>query len=433
LKRKMKKWMALTWLVSLLLMAVVGLAQADSSEKSAPEFPPSTTLENPKEVGTSKENNSSGSALMNGEGAHSGQAKSGGGVWGWLADHGKGLLYGAVEGVVVAAGVVAVGALLSVGAPVLAVAAGAAVLGAAAYGLFTGAERFNVWECGVYSLIAAVSAGVGQGLAAAGLAGRGLAVARAAVDVVGAGLAGVASYVLHSPHPTWGGAAEAFGLGAATAGFFLGFGYGWAKLKALLGWSGKVVSSSGSAAVAQGVTNSAERGAVEAEVRAASQSEVLERLKSEVPQPTDIPANKSAHEIADEIRVSIKSHPIRMEYESKVRELANLSEELRSNGKSAEEIARTLHEARRALGVQYKDLTPPLLREYIYEINMLRYQDPLGPSFDFLVQKATSRGMTLDEAYEDIIRSATHPNDNVDKLLQGFSAWLDKRIMKGGG
>jgi hypothetical protein len=214
LKRKMKKWMALAWLVSLFLLAVVGLAQADGSGRSvAPGFPPSTTLENPQEIRTSKENNSSGSALMNDEGAQSGQTKSGGGAWGWLADHGKGLLYGVAEGVGVAAGVVAVGALLSLSAPVLAVAAGAAVLGAAAYGLFTGAGRFNVWECGVYSLIAAVSAGVGQGLAAAGLAGRGLAVARAAVDVVGAGLASVASYLLHSPHLTWGGLRRLSGLG----------------------------------------------------------------------------------------------------------------------------------------------------------------------------------------------------------------------------
>lgn len=39
-----------------------------------------------------------------------------------------------------------------------------------------------------------------------------------------------------------------------------------------------------------------------------------------------------------------------------------------------------LHKARRNLGVKYKDATPQPLRDYIYEVNIDRYGDPLGGS-----------------------------------------------------
>ncbi len=67
--------------------------------------------------------------------------------------------------------------------------------------------------------------------------------------------------------------------------------------------------------------------------------------------------------------------------------------------KTAEEVARTVSQMRRDLGVKYKDMTPPELRERIYTRNIKEYGDPLGPSIDHLriVDK---------KSWEEIIESA---------------------------
>lgn len=72
---------------------------------------------------------------------------------------------------------------------------------------------------------------------------------------------------------------------------------------------------------------------------------------------------------------------------------------MQKSGESPETIARTLHAERRAIRVKYKDLTPKELRDKIYERNIERYGDPLGPSVDRLV----AQGKT----WEDIIESAS--------------------------
>ncbi len=121
--------------------------------------------------------------------------------------------------------------------------------------------------------------------------------------------------------------------------------------------------------------------------------------------------------IVDQIGDSIKEHPLRIEYEEAVDGLKDMEIELRSQNNGEKEIAQKLHQARRDLGVKYKNLTPPELREYIYEVNQKRYGDPLGPSFDYLVD-------VKGKSYTEIIESAQRPNPNVDKLLGGFKAWL---------
>lgn len=213
--------------VLLFLVVVTGLVKAgESGQPIDPAFRPGTTLEVPQEFRTSKENNPSGSALPSSTGVWSTRA----------ADHARGLGMGLLVGAAVAVGIVAVGALLAVSAPVLAAAAVGALVGGALYGLFTGAARFNPVDAAVQAVIGGVSAGVGFGLGAAGvLAGRGLLAARAAIDVVAGGLGSLASYLIQAPDPSPGGAAMAFGLGAGTAGLFLGAGYGFARLK--LAWS----------------------------------------------------------------------------------------------------------------------------------------------------------------------------------------------------
>ena len=71
---------------------------------------------------------------------------------------------------------------------------------------------------------------------------------------------------------------------------------------------------------------------------------------------------------------------------------------MRAAGNSAEEIARALHAQRRALGVQYKNLTPDEPLQQIYERNLAKYGDKLGPTIDYLRNKGKS--------WEEIIESA---------------------------
>ncbi|RJL00688.1 cell wall-binding protein [Paracoccus siganidrum] len=73
---------------------------------------------------------------------------------------------------------------------------------------------------------------------------------------------------------------------------------------------------------------------------------------------------------------------------------------MRAEGKSPEEIARTLHADRRNLGIKYKNLTPPEKLQEIYARNLERYGDELGPTIDYL---RNARKKT----WEQIIESAS--------------------------
>ena len=68
------------------------------------------------------------------------------------------------------------------------------------------------------------------------------------------------------------------------------------------------------------------------------------------------------------------------------------------------------------MGIQYKDMTPQPLRDYIYYVNNDRYKDPLGPTYEDFV----SAGKTDLE----IIKKAFCPNTDIDKLLEGFREWM---------
>ena len=92
-------------------------------------------------------------------------------------------------------------------------------------------------------------------------------------------------------------------------------------------------------------------------------------------------------------------------------------EELLQGGMPEEQVARTLNQARRDLGVKYKDMTPQPLRDYIYEINMNRYDgDKLGPTYEYLKR--------IEKTDIEIIESSSKPNSNIDELLSGFEKWL---------
>lgn len=55
----------------------------------------------------------------------------------------------------------------------------------------------------------------------------------------------------------------------------------------------------------------------------------------------------------------LKTNPMRLAYEEKVRGLQALKEELLAQGCSTEELAHRLHEQRRELGRAYKEMAPP--------------------------------------------------------------------------
>jgi hypothetical protein len=114
-----------------------------------------------------------------------------------------------------------------------------------------------------------------------------------------------------------------------------------------------------------------------------------------------------------------KNNPLRQAYESEVAGLKAYGDELLSSGMSEEKVAQALNQARRDLGIKYKNATPQPLRDYIYEINRGRYGDELGPTYDYLIGKGKND--------IDIINSSSRPNSNIDSLLSGFEEWLRRQ------
>ncbi|MEN1679866.1 MAG: calcium-binding protein [Planctomycetota bacterium] len=90
---------------------------------------------------------------------------------------------------------------------------------------------------------------------------------------------------------------------------------------------------------------------------------------------------------------------LRQQYVDAVEGLSMRAAALRAQGKTSEQIARTLHAERRALGQKFKDRTPPDKLAEIHARNLEKYGDKLGPSIDYL----RGRGKT----WEDIIESAS--------------------------
>lgn len=99
---------------------------------------------------------------------------------------------------------------------------------------------------------------------------------------------------------------------------------------------------------------------------------------------------------------------LRQRYTDSVRGLKEVGEDLLRQGLPKEDVARRLHETRRQLGVQFKEMTPPELLEYIHKFNTYRYGDKLGPTFESLI----SKGKTFDQ----IIESASHPLGDAKQL-----------------
>jgi len=91
---------------------------------------------------------------------------------------------------------------------------------------------------------------------------------------------------------------------------------------------------------------------------------------------------------------------LRQGYVDAVKGLAGKVPGMREAGAGSEQIARALHAERRALGEQFKGLTPPGKLAEIYERNLKLYGDRLGPSVDWLRSEAG-------KSWDDIIESAS--------------------------
>lgn len=126
----------------------------------------------------------------------------------------------------------------------------------------------------------------------------------------------------------------------------------------------------------------------------------------------------------------IRSHPLRQAYEAAVPDrVGAIARELTPDvsDEVAEQIARRASQMRREIGQEFKDVTPSPLIDYIREVNISRYDDPLGPSFDRLLREKIGEGLGRREAYDAIIAGAQRPNPNVDRLLAGFDKWLSSK------
>ena len=68
-------------------------------------------------------------------------------------------------------------------------------------------------------------------------------------------------------------------------------------------------------------------------------------------------------------------------------------------------------------------MTPAPIRAFIYARNLLKYEDPLGPTVDYLRDKK-------EKTYREIIDSASRPNTNFEDLLGKFEKWIKEGVIE---
>lgn len=116
----------------------------------------------------------------------------------------------------------------------------------------------------------------------------------------------------------------------------------------------------------------------------------------------------------------IKNSRLRKQYEDEVHKLQQLAQKLVAQHGNTDEVARQLHDMRRAIGFKYKKAAPPLFCEYIYAATAAKYGDPLGPTYEQLRRTKTP---------EQIIASASTPIKDLDArlTLDGFVQWFNQQ------
>jgi hypothetical protein len=99
-------------------------------------------------------------------------------------------------------------------------------------------------------------------------------------------------------------------------------------------------------------------------------------------------------------------------YNYEVKGLWKMEQQMIDRGLDTEAIARAMNQARRELGIKYKDLTSPEARVKIYGRNQDIYEDELGPTVDWLRNKGRSWG--------EIIESAKRPDSDTTRAIAGI-------------
>ncbi|MEZ5378230.1 MAG: LamG-like jellyroll fold domain-containing protein [Acidimicrobiales bacterium] len=114
-------------------------------------------------------------------------------------------------------------------------------------------------------------------------------------------------------------------------------------------------------------------------------------------------ALRYADEAADAAAVAPRNAlpPLRQAYVDDVASLADEVAAWRKAGADPEVIAREAWANRRAIGIQYKDLTPPDMLTQIHARNLQKYGDRLGPTIDWL----RAQGKTWDQIIESATRT----------------------------
>jgi RHS repeat-associated protein len=107
-----------------------------------------------------------------------------------------------------------------------------------------------------------------------------------------------------------------------------------------------------------------------------------------------------------------KTSVIRVQYMNRVSKLRNIAAKMKSNGKSAEEIAKVLNRKRRALGRLFKNATDAETQHAAFARNMQKYGDKWGPTWQYL------RGQG--KSWEEIAESAAKPNSSIVELIKIF-------------
>jgi hypothetical protein len=93
--------------------------------------------------------------------------------------------------------------------------------------------------------------------------------------------------------------------------------------------------------------------------------------------------------------------PLRQVSVEAVSELRTAGQSLRAAGAETEQIARALHAERRAIGEEFKALTPPKKLAEFHERNVIEYGNKLGPSMEWL----RGQGKTWDQIIESAGRT----------------------------
>lgn len=112
-------------------------------------------------------------------------------------------------------------------------------------------------------------------------------------------------------------------------------------------------------------------------------------------------------------------NPYRKDYLEKISRLQLRAFEMEAEGMEEEQIAREIYQERRNLARDFRDATPPLIREYTCYKTSLKYGNPIGPTYDQLYSKKHS--------CRKIIEGASRPSDHLEERLNidDFKAWYE--------